>query len=836
MRRIWIGPRSALRLVLLFGSISAWGCAESRWPRIDPTGERIFAPAPEPVSPRYREVPAGQLPWDPVELLLTPRSSVAPVGSEVVLLAAVRGPDNYLRTNERVEWSISAGSVGQFVDLDRGTYWDLMLGDFTCPRKISSTLAVGSTSRRHLRLTRGTPDPSDDVLVARGQTWITVSSPVEGTTYVTAYARRVYGWERHKQTAAVHWVDAQWRLPAPAITAAGTRQVLTTTVSRLSDQSGCAGWRVRYTISGGPPAGFAPSGAQTVEVETDSAGQASVEILQQQPVAGTSRVDIQVIRPMPPHAGAATGLVLGTGSTLVSWSGPGMTLRKRGPLAGTPGAALTYRLEVSNPGDLPAEGVVLADQIPEGASYLTSDPPGQLTDRSVVWQLGRLAPGASRTVEISIRAERAGTLRSCAEATTADGLRARDCLSTTISPTGAAGIPPISLPTPPIGAPGVEAPPAGLEVRLVGPDQVRVGQNARFVIVLTNRGQTAASGLALYLVFDPGLVHQQAKLRNELRRLLPGVLAPGESAQVEVEFFVAKAGQLCQTVEATGSGGLRATARKCVTAVEGPAPGAAAAIPGPPTPSADRIVLKLTSDVASATVGQTVKFIIDLTNKDPKPLTNVKLGTSLDPALVPQVASKGFQKDALGLWWTLPALPPGQMHRFEIHCKCAKAALEACLRVQVSSQEGAQAQQSVCVAIREPGAGLFPPAAPSGPPPLDLTLRTYHEPVSLGRELTYLVSVANRGQTDQTQVTVTVELPPELIPVPVGTVGPAGRTIQRQLVAFEPVSRLAPGGALEYRVRAQARKPGKVRVVAAVTSQSLREPNTAELWTTINEG
>jgi hypothetical protein len=33
---------------------------------------------------------------------------------------------------------------------------------------------------------------------------ITVTSPVEGTSYVTAYAPSVYGWDRHQQTAAIY--------------------------------------------------------------------------------------------------------------------------------------------------------------------------------------------------------------------------------------------------------------------------------------------------------------------------------------------------------------------------------------------------------------------------------------------------------------------------------------------------------------------------------------------------------------------------------------------------------------------------------------------------------
>ena len=328
-RRRFSGERRAAALAILLATAVVWGCAEPV-PRIDPSGQRLFAP-PDPGEPYPpRELPARQTSCDPVELLLTPRTTVAPVGSEVVLVAGVRGADRYLRTNERVEWTMAPGGVGEFVELDRHYFPDLLLGDFTWPRKVSATQVITSTSRQYLRLTRGTPTPADDVIVHRGQTWVTVTSPVEGTSYVTAFAPAVYGWDRHKQTAMIHWLDAQWQFPPPAINAVGTRHVFTTMVMRQSDQSPRAGWVVRYTISGGPPAAFAATGGPTVDVQTDATGRANAEIYQPQPTCGTNAIGILVIRPA--GSGGLTGpLVVGSGGTSKTWSAPGLALRMSGP-------------------------------------------------------------------------------------------------------------------------------------------------------------------------------------------------------------------------------------------------------------------------------------------------------------------------------------------------------------------------------------------------------------------------------------------------------------------------------------------------------------------------
>ena len=203
----------------------------------------------------------GRLSWDDVAVQLRPQEIVAPVGSEVVLVAGVCGPDGYLRTNRRLEWTIAPGSVGHFVAVEKGGTVDLLLGDFNWPRKIDATYAIGSTSRSNVRVNRGICSPESNVLVLRGEGWISLTSPVEGTSNVTVLAPEVYQWNARLKSAMVHWVDALVQYPPAAINPAGTRHVFTTTVTRHSNQSPCEGWRVRYEITGGPPAGFAPDGA-----------------------------------------------------------------------------------------------------------------------------------------------------------------------------------------------------------------------------------------------------------------------------------------------------------------------------------------------------------------------------------------------------------------------------------------------------------------------------------------------------------------------------------------------------------------------------------------------
>jgi len=355
------------------------------------------AVAAVPASPyqsneRYFDDPMGPLPWDDVAVLIEPREIVVPVGSEVILIAGVLGPDGYLRTNRRLEWSIAPGSVGTFVAVEPGGFVDPFLLDFNWPRIVNATTAIGSTSRSNVLLNRGAPTRENDKYVRRGQGWISLTSPLEGTSYVNVVAPEVYNWDARRKTATVHWVDAVPQYPPPAINPAGTKHVFTTTVTRSSNQSPCENWIVRYEIVDGPPAGFLPTAATSAEVRTNSTGQACVEIIQKQPASGVNRIAIQVIRPADAPGAGGQRLVVGNGTTTKTWSAPDLAVHVLGPATAGVGGTLTYQIELSNPGDLAAKDVTAVVDVPDGLAYLGGNPAAEVAGKQLRWRLGDLGP------------------------------------------------------------------------------------------------------------------------------------------------------------------------------------------------------------------------------------------------------------------------------------------------------------------------------------------------------------------------------------------------------------------------------------------------------------
>lgn len=522
---------------------------------IDPSGQRILVPQTgEPAGP-YVEVPARIGPGDCSEFSLTPIETAASVGTEVILVAGVRGQDQYMVTNKRVEWTLAETGVGYFVDFNRAGIMDYLVGDFTRPRKVTDRFVITSTTRNYLRLTRGTVTPTDDVLIRPGQAWVSVTSAVEGTSLINVYVPCVYGWDRRIQTATIHWVDAQWILPAPAIVPAGSRHKLVTTVTRQRDGSPCSGWKVRYEILDGAAAAFSADNSGTAEVAVDSAGQAAAEIYQIQPSTGVTRIAVQIVRPGDAPGASGRQLTVGSGTAIVTWSGAQLNVRVSGPSTAAPGAQ-SFRIEANNSGSLPADAVSVNVTLPAGVTYRSGNPAPSVSGNTVSWQVGRLNSGETRYFDLGVDIAAAGSYSICAAAQGSGGVTARHCAAVTV------------------GAPQVT-------IQIRGPDQAVVGQDVNFIIDITNRGQAAVSGLLVRDTFDVGLQHSVSQ--GAVERDFPGAILPGETKSIGVTFRVVQPGRWCHTVQITGPGGIAASQQACLQATAAgtaTTPGGGATAPG----------------------------------------------------------------------------------------------------------------------------------------------------------------------------------------------------------------------------------------------------------------
>ena len=842
------------------------GCAQLKVPAIDPSGRRIFLPceqgttfvpptpvpcAPQPAfttppvpppcgpdaaPPLVTPPPAGPVAVMPAPapartpatacgsgqarqgyLTLSPARLLAPVGSEIVLVAGLCDDRGALVARQPLEWSLSQESVGQIVS--SGEEQDCFRFIRSSPEeRHTGSYAVTRTLNSDRVMTRGTPQASDDVPLQRGQSWISVTSPTEGITHVSVVAPEAVNWDQRRQTATIYWVDVQWTLPPQAIMQAGQPHMLTTTVTRRSSGKPLADWIVRYEVAGQSGLAFAPNNQPTVDVTTDGNGRASINLV---PVhkATTAQVLVQIVRPskcddeFPP-------LVVGQGYTSATWSAPDPKVTVTGPQTAALGSTVTYRADVSNAGDVTARQIVASTKIPPNMTFLQSNPPARVLGDLLTWDLGDLPPGTVKPIQISVRPERNADVRFCVRVESADQLQGQRLTAEACIPTRVFS--------------------SNLAVKLNGPATAQVGERVTYEIEVTNTGSEALNNVVLRDRLPAGLEHPSER-GSLIERTLDQPLLPSLSRRIAVELLVRQTGRLCHTVDAVAAGGHVASANACLD-VTAPAP--------PPRPEPKPAVNVTLSGPDRARVGEAVDYSMQIVNTGNVPLTQVQIVGTYEPSLYPQEATPGYDTASLRqrgeFVWSVARLEPGNQVTLGVKLQCLRAASAAWCRVFVQAAENIRATQEKPLVIlsAEP-----PPAIPSPGPErerpaepervtgeLRVDIADQQDPVPVNGIITYIISIENARNVSDKKVALTILLPPGLEyvklngPSVVRASSPDGRTIE-----VAEIAELRAGETLKpFYLQARGLRIGKHTVKVKADSFRSAQPVEAQADTTVN--
>jgi uncharacterized repeat protein (TIGR01451 family) len=776
----------------------------------------ICAPQPSIGMPSQVVLPGKSQPAGPVcdpaatadhgpELKITPSRIVAPVGTEVILAAGICSPDGYYITKQPLEWMLAQDGAGQIVAIGHESPHNVSLLLRHSPQKVATNYARAHTSTISQVLDRGTPSPADDVYLNKGQSWITVTSSTEGTSHVVVWAPKEQNWERRKATATVHWVDAAWRFPTPAAARAGARQTLTTVISRANGQP-LSGWLVRYEFVEGPPAVFSARGNTAVEVATDAAGRATAELLPQSQEAGITAVRVQIIRP-----GTARGdlpqMVVGQGMTSVQWTSPGLTVRAMGSSSVTADGAIGYRVEVVNSGDLVTRGAVLSYTPPPGVAVLNSTPSGQQFGQRYEWRLGDLAPRTAAVVELTCRANVTASIRSCFRATSSEQLSAEHCVTTDVRTNA-------------------------VSVKMTGPEAIEVGREAKFLVEVTNIGQSLVTNITASDTFDPGLAHAGGE-RSPLVRTLAASLPPGQSHRFELPFVVTQAGLQCHRLDVTADGGHAAAARACVTGIQ-PAvapPQLSVRVNGPPNRQA----------------GETAEYLVQLQNTGGTPASNVVITVTWGINLELDQATRDHEDDLprRTTRWRISQLAGGQTISRQLIVRCLNADEQgAVVRATVTSQQTTAVSSQAATLIAPGTARAAPsPTAPdsrlptpdSRAPSFRISVGALSNPVVVGATTTFVVNVANDRAVSDRDVTVSAQVVGDGLAI-VRMGGPSA--VLRSApdsVDFTPIREVRAGEPLPpYRIEVRGVRPGAQKIRVTVISAGAPAGVVAEGEVTVN--
>jgi len=707
--------------------------------------------------------------WDPDAAHVTVADAMAinAVRDQAILIATVSNGENKPLGGRRVEWMIPEGGVGGIVGVHQhGVYTNRGVKDVSglmqagLGDKLTNTFAVTHTAAVPEVLDMGNDDPADDIILQPGQTWVSITSSVEGTTDMIAYAPGINNWADHKAFVTRHWMDVSWAWPTDATNRAGTDHKLTTAVTKHSDGTALSGYLVTYKLTSGPAATFEPGGKDFVTVTSDGNGMATATLKQVKPVAGANTVAISIVRPGNKDCCEPEKFIAAGGMTK-TWVTPSIAIKKTAPAQAAIGDQFAYAITVSNGSDISTRDTIVTDVLPDGIAYVASTPAAKVDGQKLSWALGTIDAGGSRDLAVTVKATKTGKFTNCAEVTAESGLTGKSCADTV-----------------------VVAP--ALSLVKTAPADVLLCDGITYTYVVKNGGDGVANNVKIADALPAGMTAEGGANAVNIN---VGALKAGESKTFTVKTSVAKTGEYMNKASATADGGLKADA-SAKTMVHQP-------------------VLAITKKApATSFIGRPFTYEITVTNNGDAVSAQTVLVDTLPAGARFVSASDNGTHNQGKVTWLLGDLAPKATKTVT----CVVSSTQAVSLVNKAAVKGNCATEVTAQATTDV----------QGIPAVLLEVIDLADPIEVGANETYEITVTNQGSAIDQNIVIKATLPAEMSFVSAS--GPVSFSNAGQVVTFQPLASLAPGAKVVFKVTGKANAAADARFAVEMTSTSLTSP------------
>lgn len=318
-----------------------------------------------------------------------------------------------------------------------------------------------------------------------------------------------------------------------------------------------------------------------------------------------------------------------------------MSISKNMPPEVAMGEEFMYELSVragSCAGD-----VVVTDLVPEGATYVRSEPAAKVDGRKLTWTLGDLNAGQTQPIKIWVKADKEGTLTSCAMVHALP----RACDSTKVGR-------------------------ALIALTKTGPETATLNSEFSYTITVVNRGTSVARNVVVVDDIPEGLtpVGGQRRLTFNV-----GNMAPGESKSFPVAVRGTTRGKHCNVAAVTTGNAGEAKAEACTTILQ----------PG----------LKIVkTGMKEQFLSRVAKYAIAVANTGDTVLNGVTV-TDTAPAATTIVEAPGATISGNTATWNVGRLNPGEEKTFAVSLTSMRAG-NHCNVAVASSGDGLRQSAEAC--------------------------------------------------------------------------------------------------------------------------------------------
>ena len=398
------------------------------------------------------------------------------------------------------------------------------------------------------------------------------------------------------------------------------------------------------------------------------------------------------------------------------------------------GSALTYTLAVNNDGPSEATGVTLTDTLPAGVSFVSASASCNEAGGTVACAIGTLATGDGATVSIVVNPTGVSTINNAANVTANEGdpntVNNRVIEATRVNP--AADL---------------------VLIKEDSPDPVLLNGDVTYTLAVNNKGPSEATEVTVTDTLPAGVsfLSASAGCRDVSGTIscTMGTLGAGDSAAVNIVVTTTATGDLTNTASVSSEVADPNTGDN--TGTETTFVGAAADLVLTKSDSPDPVLL-----------GEEFTYTLTVINKGPSYESPVGLTDTLPPAvsLVSSTSSQGTCSGSSSITCVLGSIAGGDVVTVDIVVIAGATGDHTNTAVVSSGETDPRTGDNTATETT-----TVNPAAD-----LVVTKSDSPDPVFLGRDLTYTLTVRNLGPSEATGVTLTDTLPARvnLVSAPAG--------------------------------------------------------------------
>ncbi|MGZ3633217.1 MAG: DUF7507 domain-containing protein [Parachlamydiaceae bacterium] len=258
--------------------------------------------------------------------------------------------------------------------------------------------------------------------------------------------------------------------------------------------------------------------------------------------------------------------------------------------------------------------VVVKAHLPEGVTFVRSQPEARVEGRDVIWTIGSMSKGECIPAQLWVTCNVEGEQCTCFCATATP---VRFCSLMCAHPV--------------------------LTCEKCGPEEVCPGDPVNYTISVTNRGSCAAEDVRITDNVPPGLEHSSC-LRTLTFKL--GTLEPCQTKKVNVCFTAVKRGKVCNTAVVTACNADSVSCQWCTNVCK-------------------QCVEITKVGTKEQRIGKNADYQITVTNPGDKPLTEV-IVTDVAPSSTSIVSANGATINGNQAVWRLKELKPDEKVNFGI--------------------------------------------------------------------------------------------------------------------------------------------------------------------------